>query len=202
MTNWLKITVSFTVLLVIIGFLVRKQGAKGYDAAILQRQQQVLDRCFDLHEAMDGLKPDALQSDGKEIKEEVRKGLRSPGLDVDAREINLTDPMEVETRFQRLRRQLETSRATVQAMADFKGNPDLKQAALDWFDAYEQLTTHEYFFMVTLFKTPVNRLTDGDAQRFAQLVDEVVRRREQAATCYLEARRLFARVFKYKIDEP
>jgi hypothetical protein len=109
---------------------------------------------------------------------------------------------DMETIYERLRGQINLSKAKTEGFGDFNDNKSFKEATLGFISTYQQLTENEYKEALSLLSKPDSLYSKTDEARVELLYKEIDQKTAQATEKYRIAQDAFAKENSIKFSEP
>ena len=164
------IFVAFIGLLAIIWQSCKKQNPAEYNDKIINEQIAITEKIEKMKKAIDDFN---LMSDEKQAL------------------------ANMDSAYNSLVFQIDSSIAKVSAMENFKDDSTLKQAALELFNEYKNLTS-KYKRIIELYKIPDEMFTAENSKEIDSLANEIETRSKNAFNKFLKVQKDFAE--KYNLN--
>jgi hypothetical protein len=112
----------------------------------------------------------------------------------------LEDSTAVESAYKAYIAQVQASLDSINAMNEFAGSHELKDAALRLFNLYKEVGANEYREIVSLMKKSDESLTDEDKARVSALLNDVTKKLNAEVGELNKAQDKFAREYHIQIE--
>ena len=115
--------------------------------------------------------------------------------------ISKNTPDKLDTLFVKLSKQIDESSKTVEAMSNFDGKSDMKDAVLKIFSIYKNITGNEYKNMISYSKIPDSLYTPGDDDKVLDLSKKIDDKINQSIEEFIKLQKQFAIKYKFELTD-
>ena len=115
--------------------------------------------------------------------------------------ISKNTPDKLDTLFANLSKQINESTKKVEALSNFDGKSDMKDAVLKIFSTYKNIAGNEYKNMISYSKIPDSLYTPGDDDKVLELSKKIDDKINKSIDDFIRLQKQFAAKYKFELTD-